>query len=92
MTVGALKLACQEHINKDAKFKPYRHIVFDTLKLYTQAFGNKTQNLIINLESTEFLDDDSAVLEAVGVRSETELSFFNRVDYDRYAENPVTLW
>ncbi|KAJ2777949.1 hypothetical protein H4R18_004878, partial [Coemansia javaensis] len=62
MTVGELKAKCRELISEDPKFKAYRTVAFDTLKIYTQAFGNKTQNLIINLDETGFLNDDSALL------------------------------
>ncbi|KAJ2691711.1 hypothetical protein H4R19_006302, partial [Coemansia spiralis] len=38
MTVGELKQACLERIGSETKFKPYRNVGFDTLKIYTQAF------------------------------------------------------
>ncbi|KAJ2752615.1 hypothetical protein IWQ56_006716, partial [Coemansia nantahalensis] len=79
-------------VGSDAKFKPYRNVVFDTLKIYSQAFRNKTQNLIINLDNAGFLDDDGALLKAVGIEKETELSLFNRDAYTTYAANPSMRW
>ncbi|KAJ2877615.1 hypothetical protein IWW38_006532 [Coemansia aciculifera] len=92
ITIGELKDICREHIASDAKFKIFRGIKFDTLKLYTQAFGNKSQNLIINLGKDGFLLDDRATLEFAGIRSETELSLFNMVAYDEYAKSPNNKW
>ncbi|KAI9468738.1 hypothetical protein LPJ78_005950 [Coemansia sp. RSA 989] len=91
-TVGDLKQQCLKVIGEDAKFKPYRTVEFDTLKIYTQAFKNKTQNLIINLEDSGFLDDNEKLLKDVDVQSETELSFFNRKAYEEYKVNPVMKW
>ncbi|KAJ1894683.1 hypothetical protein LPJ66_005044 [Kickxella alabastrina] len=73
-------------------FKAYPTFGLDTLKIYTQAFGNKTQNLIINLEDEGFLNDDSAMLDFVGIRNETELSIFNREAYEAYKANPEMKW
>ncbi|KAJ2131067.1 hypothetical protein EV180_007056, partial [Coemansia sp. RSA 518] len=73
-------------------FKPFRTVKFDTLKIYTQAFGNKTQNLIINLEDAGFLEDGDAILQDVGIISETELSLFNREAYDAFKKNPAIKW
>ncbi|KAJ1854574.1 hypothetical protein GGH12_003645 [Coemansia sp. RSA 1822] len=91
-TIDQLKQQCQELINSDSKFKPFRTVKFDTLKIYTQAFGNKTQNLIINLEDAGFLEDGDAILQDVGVISETELSLFNREAYDAFKKNPEIKW
>ncbi|PIA19073.1 hypothetical protein COEREDRAFT_84995 [Coemansia reversa NRRL 1564] len=90
-TVGALKELCLKRINTDSKFKPYRGIKYDTLKLYTQAFGNKTQNLVINTDDIGFLDD-MLFLKDAGIRKETEISFFNRKSYNAYIMNPQMLW
>ncbi|KAJ2161475.1 hypothetical protein GGF46_001414 [Coemansia sp. RSA 552] len=91
-TVDGLKSICLQHIREDAKFKPYRNGKYDTLKIYSQAFGNKTQNLIINLDDKGFLDDGEQNLEAAGVHKETELSLFSRELYDKYAKDPVMRW
>ncbi|KAJ2841626.1 hypothetical protein IWW36_006196 [Coemansia brasiliensis] len=91
-TVGELKQKCLKIISEDTKFKPYRTVKFDTLKIYTQAFKNKTQNLIINLDDNGFLDDNEKLLKDVDVQSETELSFFNRKAYEEYKLNPTMKW
>ncbi|KAJ2046694.1 hypothetical protein IW146_010142 [Coemansia sp. RSA 922] len=91
-TVGELKDICRTHIASDTKFKIFRTIDFNTLKIYTQAFGNKTQNLIINMGEDGFLLDDKATLEFAGIRNETELSFFNKDAYEAYVKSPVTKW
>ncbi|KAJ2411518.1 hypothetical protein GGI10_004220 [Coemansia sp. RSA 2530] len=92
-TVGELKETCRKHIASDARFKIFRSIEYNTLKIYTQAFGNKTQNLIINVGDDGFLLDDKATLEFAGVRNETELSFFNHEAYKAYARSPTeTKW
>ncbi|KAJ1813996.1 hypothetical protein LPJ60_006171, partial [Coemansia sp. RSA 2675] len=88
-----LKETCRKHIASDARFKIFRSIEYNTLKIYTQAFGNKTQNLIINIGDDGFLLDDKATLEFAGVRNETELSFFNHEAYKAYARSPTeTKW
>ncbi|KAJ1781199.1 hypothetical protein LPJ59_007098, partial [Coemansia sp. RSA 2399] len=71
-------------INEEPKYKPFRNVNFDTLKIYTHAFGHKSQDLIINKEDDEFLNNDNDMLEFVGVKHETELSLFNKGAYDQY--------
>ncbi|KAJ2619060.1 hypothetical protein GGI25_006026, partial [Coemansia spiralis] len=90
-TVGELKDICQKHIDEESKFKPFRMVKYDTLKIYTQAFGHKSQDLIINKEDKEFLNNENDMLDFVGVKNETELSFFNRDAYDQYVEDPKIL-
>ncbi|KAJ2349916.1 hypothetical protein GGF43_004346 [Coemansia sp. RSA 2618] len=89
-TIDQLKQQCQE--SNDSKFKPFRTVKLDTLKIYTQAFGNKTQNLIINLEDSGFLNDGSAILQDAGIISETEVSFFNKEAYDTFKKDPSIKW
>ncbi|KAJ1956615.1 hypothetical protein EC988_001254 [Linderina pennispora] len=91
-TIAELKDLCRQKIQTEAGFKPYRNVELDTLKIYTQAFGHKTQNLIINLEDEGFLRDELATLEFAGVRNETELSFFNMDAYMAYARDPKMAW
>ncbi|KAJ1959635.1 hypothetical protein GGI12_004234 [Dipsacomyces acuminosporus] len=91
-TVSELKDICRQKIQTEPGFKPYRNVEYTTLKIYTQAFGHKTQNLIINLEDEGFLRDDNATLEFVGVKHETELSFFNMDAYAAYAKDPKMVW
>ncbi|KAJ2057459.1 hypothetical protein GGI17_005617 [Coemansia sp. S146] len=91
-TVGELKDICRKCIASETKFKIFRSIDFNTLKIYTQAFGNKTQDLIINTGKDGFLLDDQATLEFAGIRNETELSFFNKDAYEAYVKSPKTMW
>ncbi|KAJ2718204.1 hypothetical protein GGI07_005848 [Coemansia sp. Benny D115] len=91
-SVGDLKNICRKRILEESGFKAYRNVDLDTLKIYTHAFGHKTQNLIINLEDEGFLNDDDAMLDFVGVKHETELSFFNKAAYDAFAANPEIKW
>ncbi|KAJ7285561.1 hypothetical protein C8J57DRAFT_1285178 [Mycena rebaudengoi] len=92
-TVGELKEIARKAVTDQPGWKPYRNVVLDTLKLYTQAHGAKTTNLIINLDHDEWiLSDDSRLLGDVGFENETEVSFFNRELYDLFKANPQTSW
>jgi len=91
-TVGQLKDTARAAVSQPG-WKPYRNVVLDTLKLYTQAHGAKTTNLIINLDHDDWiLDDDSQLLANVGFENETEVSFFNRELYTQFQANPQTSW
>ncbi|KAI0029322.1 hypothetical protein K488DRAFT_88859 [Vararia minispora EC-137] len=92
-TVGQLKEMARQAIQTQPGWKPYRNATFDTLKLYTQAHGAKTTNLIINLDHDDWiLDDDSKTLEACGFENETEVSLFSRQLYEAFKLNPETKW
>ncbi|KAJ2224177.1 hypothetical protein IWW45_008152 [Coemansia sp. RSA 485] len=91
-TVGNLKDMCRSLVKTEPGFKAYRNVQLDTLKIYTHAFGHKTQNLIINLEDEGFLLDDMAMLDFVGIKNETELSIFNMDAYNAYKANPNMKW
>jgi len=92
-TVGGLKETVRNVIQTQPGWKPYRSAHFDTLKLYTQAHGAKTTNLIINLDHDEWiLSDESRPLSDCGLENETEVSFFNREMYERFKSNPETRW
>ncbi|KAI0270780.1 hypothetical protein BGY98DRAFT_235763 [Russula aff. rugulosa BPL654] len=92
-TVGNLKEIARNAIQTQPGWKPYRSAHFDTLKLYTQAHGAKTTNLIINLDHDEWiLSDDGKSLSESGLENETEISFFNRDLYENFKLNPQTRW
>jgi hypothetical protein len=92
-TVGDLKEIARNAIQTQPGWKPYRSAHFDTLKLYTQAHGAKTTNLIINLDHDEWiLSDDGKSLSECGLENETEVSFFNRDLYENFKLNPQTRW
>ena len=70
-------------------WKPYKTVQLDTLKLYTKAHGNKTTNLIINLDHDDWIfEDDTATLLSLGLENEAEVSFFNRALYEEFKLNP----
>ncbi|TDL25062.1 cytoplasmic protein [Rickenella mellea] len=92
-SVKDLKEQVLQVVQTESRWKPYRNTVLDTLKIYTQAHGAKTTNLIINLDNDDwFLDDDTKLLATVGLDNESEVSFFNRDAYDKFKANPETRW
>ncbi|KAF8479031.1 hypothetical protein DFH94DRAFT_37013 [Russula ochroleuca] len=92
-TVGGLKEIARNVIQTQPGWKPYRSAHFDTLKLYVQAHGAKTTNLIINLDHDEWiLSDEGKPLSECGLENETEISFFNRDLYENFKLNPQTRW
>ncbi|KAJ7172747.1 hypothetical protein C8R46DRAFT_948004, partial [Mycena filopes] len=92
-TVGQLKDTARAAVTGQPGWKPYRNVVLDTLKLYTQAHGAKTTNLIINLDHDDWiLENDAQLLADVGFENETEVSFFNRELYLQFQKNPQTSW
>ncbi len=84
---------------QNARMKPYFNCEFgiflfwfsDTMKLYVKAHGSKSQNLIINLDQQAFLDP-LKTLNDCGIENETEISFFKKSDYEKFAANPETKW
>ncbi|KAN0127521.1 Uncharacterized protein family UPF0538 [Lactarius tabidus] len=92
-TIGNLKTIVRDAIQTQSGWKPYRSASFDTLKLYTQAHGAKTTNLIINLDHDEWIfSDESKTLAESGFENETEVSFFNRDMYEAFKLDPQTRW
>ncbi|KZV91599.1 hypothetical protein EXIGLDRAFT_648058 [Exidia glandulosa HHB12029] len=92
-TVAGLKRAVLDVVATQSGWKPYRTVKFDTLKLYTKAHGNKTQNLIINLDHDDWIfEDDDAILQTLGLENESEVSFFNRELYEEFKKNPEVKW
>lgn len=45
-------------------WKGYANVSCDTLKLYFNAHGTKTQNLIINMDDTPFLQDELSLQDS----------------------------
>ncbi|KAJ3131072.1 hypothetical protein HK100_006870 [Physocladia obscura] len=96
-TPADLAAIVKQKIESESTFKVYRTVNFDTFKLYTKAFGAKTQNLIINLDhDTDWIMDPTVVLseqKGMGtIENETEISFFNKEMYDAYKVHPETKW
>ncbi|TNN03709.1 UPF0538 protein C2orf76 homolog [Takifugu flavidus] len=72
---------------------PFRNHDYDTMKIVHQAFGAKTNELVVSLDDDEqlILHNDQTLREA-GVVNETEVAFFRRRDYGLYKANPTCLW
>lgn len=64
----------------------------DTLKIYAHAYGTKTSNRVINLDHDDWILDPSMTLKMCGIQNETELSFFNRLDYEQFKVHPEEKW
>lgn len=77
-----------------AGFRAYRNVDLDTLKVYTHAHGSKTMNLVINMEHDDdwILADPNKTLIDYGVENETEISAFNRDQYEEFKKNPEEKW
>lgn len=93
----------QSIINTTGSLRPYRNIVYNTVKVYTKAHGSKSMNLVINFEQDEELvlvcEDEgnqragqSKTLWDLGVENETELSLFNWEAYEEFKKNPEEKW
>ncbi|CAH2351312.1 altered inheritance rate of mitochondria protein 29 [[Candida] railenensis] len=93
----------QTVINTTGGLRPYRNIIYNTVKVYSKAHGSKSMNLVINFEQDEELvlvceDEDnqragtSKTLWDLGVENETELSVFNWGAYVEFKKNPEEKW
>lgn len=76
----------------DSGFRPYRNVSLDTLKIYAQPYGTKSQDLAINLGHEELVLSGSEPLNRLDVRNETEISCYNEELYREYEANPVQKW
>lgn len=92
-TVADLKKLVLDTIRTQAGWKPYRTAVLDIMKLYTQAHGSKTTNLIMNFDHDEWIlaEEDRPLVE-LGFENETEVSFFSREAYDAFKLDPKINW
>ncbi|GMM32495.1 Aim29 protein [Martiniozyma asiatica (nom. inval.)] len=83
-------------IQTDGAFRPYRNVNLDAIKIYTHAHGTKTINLAINMDHDYdwWLDinEDTKTLAEYGISNETEISVFNKADYEEYKANPTDKW
>ncbi|KIM48962.1 hypothetical protein M413DRAFT_21258 [Hebeloma cylindrosporum] len=92
-TVAQLKETAKQAVANEPGWKPYRNVSLNTLKLYTKAHGAKTSNLIINLDNDDWiLDDNDKTLSDIGFENETEVSFFDRQEYEAFKLDPATKW
>ncbi|EFP76913.1 hypothetical protein PGT21_005385 [Puccinia graminis f. sp. tritici] len=84
---------CQQQISSAPGWKMFQNVALDTFKLYSKAHGAKTTNLIINLDHDEWiLEDRSKSLSEYGLENESEVSLFNRADYEAFKANPQQKW
>lgn len=89
-------------INTTGGLRPYRNVVYDTVKVYTHAHGTKSMNLVINFDNDEedilvCEDEEHKVskeksLWDLGVENETEVSVFNYNAYTEFKANPEEKW
>lgn len=81
-------------IASNSAFRAYRTVDLDTLKIYTHAHGSKTMNLVINMDHDDdwILVDGSKPLADYGIENETEISAFNRAQYEEFKKNPEEKW
>lgn len=89
-------------INTTGGLRPYRNVVYDTVKVYTHAHGTKSMNLVINFDNDEedilaCDDEDHTVrkeksLWDLGIENETEISVFNYNAYIAFKANPEEKW
>ncbi|XP_076326947.1 UPF0538 protein C2orf76 homolog isoform X1 [Tachypleus tridentatus] len=93
-TVSSFKNTVLTDIKKRTGLPPpVKNYDYDTLKIQHQAHGAKSNDPIINTErDEELILQDHRTLAESNVRTETELSFFKRMDYIKYKENPHLSW
>lgn len=69
-------------------------VPLDTFKRYYTRHSAKTNNMIINVGEDEkllLLDFDSKLAD-LGMEHETEISFFNWEEYQKFCNNPQFKW
>lgn len=70
---------------------PFKKFEFNCMKIEHQAFGSKTNNTVINCDNDEELIlKENLTLHEVGVKNETEISFFNLEDYTQYKNTLIS--
>lgn len=93
LNLNQLLEICLKEMKEQSGWKAFQNLKLDTFKLYTKAHGSKTTNLIINLDQDELIFTNHTIpLSELGLENETELSLFNRSDYDEFQLNPEQSW
>ncbi|CAK9435433.1 uncharacterized protein LODBEIA_P01600 [Lodderomyces beijingensis] len=89
----------KSEINTSGALRPFRNVEYDALKIYTQAHGSKSMNLVINFENDEEWtlvkmgkETRDGGLWDLGVCNETEISVFNWQAYLEFKQNPEEKW
>jgi hypothetical protein len=91
ITTEELEQIILQKVREEPQFKVYKTVPFDTLKIYFLKHGNKSQNLIINLDDHGYLTQGKS-LTSQGIENETEISYFNRELYTAFKQNPNIKW
>ena len=94
--VSDLKLKINETIQTSPAFRTMRTHKFETLQIYFHPHSFKPNALVIDTAitkdpKTDILVDDLS-LESQNVENETELSYFNQLEYETFLKNPHTEW
>lgn len=94
VTLNDLKRMVQERIANTPALAFLVPIPFDTFKIHAFAHGAKTSNPIINTHNdfTHILTDYETPLADLGLKHESELSYFVYEEYLQYRMDPVTKW
>ncbi|XP_011403543.1 PREDICTED: UPF0538 protein C2orf76 homolog [Amphimedon queenslandica] len=86
-----------DQINKDLQSShilpvPFRKHQFNCMKINSYAHGHKSNDTAITLGRNEWILDPSKTILESNIRNETEISYFNKSDYERYESHPQLLW
>ncbi len=91
-TTSKLKTIINDKII-EKKLLNYQNNNFDTLKIYSQPHKAKSSNLVINLTDEQGYElNVEKPLLMLNVQNETEISFFNKCDYEKYKLDPQIKW
>lgn len=93
-TLSTLREMVGQEVKSKPNLKQFEKCQWDTFKMYYQPHGAKTNNPMINTGGDEclILSDYEATLDGLGLGHETEVSYFNREDYERYKNDSSLKW
>lgn len=87
-----------DQIDRDIKTRPnlplpFKTHSYDCMKINSFAHGAKSNDTAITLSHDDewILDPKKTLLESK-IKNETELSYYNTIDYEKYKQNPRLLW
>jgi hypothetical protein len=84
-TLEELTEAVDKAVKSSSLPPPFKNFSYDCFKIEYQAFGLKTNDPLINTEEEEKLTlKPGLTLASQGVKSETEISYFRKSDYEEY--------
>lgn len=70
----------------------YRKCPLNTFKEHYQAHGSKTNLPMISLQNNILLEDEETSLNDLGFLDQTEISFFNKEEYEEFRSCPEFKW